>query len=178
MPDTSYCHAGSCCKGLARSPLNLSGELCLGKVGPALTGQVHAHPRSWKLPKPSHAHLRAGTDLEPQTLRIMHAHGRGGPGTPARLIRERYRKAAELSKVRGKLSCLLINDIDAGLGHFENTQVTVRPHFQDAGFRLQGLKASHGLHRMSEVHCLHGQSAPCRLITRSMLGAEAVLHAM
>ena len=46
-------------------------------------------------------------------------------GTPARLIRERYRKAAELAKVRGKLSCLLINDIDAGLGHFENTQVTV-----------------------------------------------------
>lgn len=28
-------------------------------------------------------------------------------------------------QVRGKLSCLLINDIDAGLGHFENTQVTV-----------------------------------------------------
>ena len=46
-------------------------------------------------------------------------------GTPARLIRERYRKAAELAKVRGKLSCLLINDIDAGLGHFESTQVTV-----------------------------------------------------
>ena len=39
--------------------------------------------------------------------------------------RERYRKAAELSRVRGKLSCLLINDLDAGLGHFANTQVTV-----------------------------------------------------
>eukprot|EP00884_Botryococcus_braunii_P014753 jgi/Botrbrau1/23279/Bobra.0102s0022.1 len=46
-------------------------------------------------------------------------------GTPGRLIRERYRRASELSKVRGKLSCLVINDIDAGLGHFENTQVTV-----------------------------------------------------
>ena len=44
-------------------------------------------------------------------------------GTPGRLIRERYRRAAELSRVRGKLSCLLINDIDAGLGRFENTQV-------------------------------------------------------
>lgn len=35
-------------------------------------------------------------------------------GTPAKMIRERYRKAAEMSKVRGKLTCLLINDIDAG----------------------------------------------------------------
>jgi hypothetical protein len=42
-----------------------------------------------------------------------------------RVPRERYRKAAELSRVRGKLSCLLINDLDAGLGHFKNTQVTV-----------------------------------------------------
>lgn len=46
-------------------------------------------------------------------------------GQPGRLIRERYRKAAELSKVRGKLSCLLINDLDAGVGRFENTQMTV-----------------------------------------------------
>jgi len=46
-------------------------------------------------------------------------------GEPGRLIRDRYRKAAEMSKVRGKLSCLLINDLDAGVGHFENTQLTV-----------------------------------------------------
>ncbi len=46
-------------------------------------------------------------------------------GEPGYMIRERYRKAAEMSKVRGKLSCLLINDIDAGLGHFGNTQITV-----------------------------------------------------
>lgn len=46
-------------------------------------------------------------------------------GTPGRMIRERYRKAAELSRVRGKLSCLLINDLDAGLGHFKATQTTV-----------------------------------------------------
>lgn len=44
-------------------------------------------------------------------------------GTPGKLIRERYRRAAEVSRVRGKLSCLLINDIDAGIGHFDNTQV-------------------------------------------------------
>ena len=46
-------------------------------------------------------------------------------GEPGRLIRERYRKAAELSRVRGKLSCLLINDLDAGVGRFDNTQHTV-----------------------------------------------------
>ena len=46
-------------------------------------------------------------------------------GYPGFMIRERYLKAAELSKVRGKLSCLLINDVDAGLGHYENTQITV-----------------------------------------------------
>ena len=28
-------------------------------------------------------------------------------------------------QVRGKMSCLLINDIDAGLGHFANTQVSI-----------------------------------------------------
>ena len=44
-------------------------------------------------------------------------------GQPGRLIRERYRKAAEMSKVRGKMSCLVINDLDAGIGRFGNTQV-------------------------------------------------------
>eukprot|EP00983_Pelagomonas_calceolata_P125928 1161255-Pelagomonas_calceolata.AAC.5 len=39
-------------------------------------------------------------------------------GTPGKLIRERYKKAGELSANRGKLSVLLINDIDAGLGEF------------------------------------------------------------
>lgn len=46
-------------------------------------------------------------------------------GTPGRLIRERYRRAAEMSKVRGKFSCLVINDLDAGIGIFKDTQVTV-----------------------------------------------------
>ncbi|GMH40586.1 hypothetical protein BSKO_08490 [Bryopsis sp. KO-2023] len=46
-------------------------------------------------------------------------------GTPGRMIRERYRKASEMSSVRGKLTCLLINDLDAGVGRFDNTQVTV-----------------------------------------------------
>lgn len=46
-------------------------------------------------------------------------------GKPGRLIRERYRKAADMGKVRGRLTALVINDIDAGLGHFANTQITV-----------------------------------------------------
>ena len=46
-------------------------------------------------------------------------------GTPGKMIRERYRKAAEMSRVRGKMTALFINDIDAGLGNFENTQATV-----------------------------------------------------
>lgn len=47
-------------------------------------------------------------------------------GDPVRLIRMRYREAAELVKVRGKMSVLLINDLDAGAGRFnQNTQYTV-----------------------------------------------------
>ena len=30
-----------------------------------------------------------------------------------------------MSRTRGKFSCLLINDLDAGIGHFKDTQVTV-----------------------------------------------------
>lgn len=46
-------------------------------------------------------------------------------GQPGRLIRERYKRAAEVCKNQGKLSCLMINDLDAGIGRFENTQCTV-----------------------------------------------------
>lgn len=46
-------------------------------------------------------------------------------GTPGKLIRERYRKAAEVVKNQGKMSCLIINDFDAGMIRFKNTQVTV-----------------------------------------------------
>lgn len=40
-------------------------------------------------------------------------------GDPSMLIRTRYRRAAEMSKINGKMSCLMINDIDAGLGRFD-----------------------------------------------------------
>lgn len=47
-------------------------------------------------------------------------------GDPARLIRLRYREAAELVRVRGKMAVLMINDLDAGAGRFDaTTQYTV-----------------------------------------------------
>ncbi|KAM3701823.1 hypothetical protein ACJW31_05G204500 [Castanea mollissima] len=46
-------------------------------------------------------------------------------GEPGRLIRERYRAASQVVQNQGKMSCLMINDVDAGLGRFGNTQMTV-----------------------------------------------------
>ena len=46
-------------------------------------------------------------------------------GEPGRLIRQRYRRAGEVVRVHGKMSCLIVNDIDAGLGWFKDTQQTV-----------------------------------------------------
>lgn len=47
-------------------------------------------------------------------------------GDPVRLIRTRYREAAEFIKVRGKMCVLLINDLDAGAGRVDKTtQYTV-----------------------------------------------------
>ncbi|MEL7071330.1 MAG: ribulose bisphosphate carboxylase small subunit [Cyanobacteria bacterium J06581_3] len=47
-------------------------------------------------------------------------------GDPARLVRMRYREAAELVRVRGCMAVLMINDLDAGAGRFDRmTQYTV-----------------------------------------------------
>ncbi len=47
-------------------------------------------------------------------------------GDPSRLIRLRYREAAELIKVRGKMTVLMINDLDTGAGRLDDrTQYTV-----------------------------------------------------
>ena len=47
-------------------------------------------------------------------------------GDPVRLLRTRYREAADLIKVRGKMCVLLINDLDAGAGRVDkSTQYTV-----------------------------------------------------
>nr|CAB3488538.1 unnamed protein product [Digitaria exilis] len=39
-------------------------------------------------------------------------------GEPGRLIRDRYRTASQVIQNQGKLSCLMINDLDAGVGRF------------------------------------------------------------
>ncbi|MDJ0734898.1 MAG: ribulose bisphosphate carboxylase small subunit [Nostocaceae cyanobacterium] len=54
-------------------------------------------------------------------------------GDPARLIRLRYRETAELIKVRGKMCVIMINDLDAGAGRFdESTQYTVNTQLVNA----------------------------------------------
>ncbi len=54
-------------------------------------------------------------------------------GDPARLIRLRYRECAEYIKVRGQISVLVINDIDAGAGRFDQaTQYTVNTQLVNA----------------------------------------------
>jgi ribulose bisphosphate carboxylase small subunit len=54
-------------------------------------------------------------------------------GDPARLIRLRYREAAELIKVRGQMVVLMINDLDAGAGRFDQgTQYTVNTQLVNA----------------------------------------------
>lgn len=68
----------------------------------------------------------ANTQHQPQCFVMLSSSGElesEVAGQPGRLLRERYRKAAELSRVRGKLSALMINDLDAGIGRFGNTQV-------------------------------------------------------
>nr|WP_019498615.1 AAA family ATPase [Pseudanabaena sp. PCC 6802] len=54
-------------------------------------------------------------------------------GDPARLIRVRYREAAELIRVRGKMCILLIEDLDAGAGRVDaSTQYTVNTQLVNA----------------------------------------------
>jgi ribulose bisphosphate carboxylase small subunit len=54
-------------------------------------------------------------------------------GDPARMLRLRYREAAELVRVRGKMAVLMINDIDAGAGRVdEYTQYTVNTQLVNA----------------------------------------------
>lgn len=71
-------------------------------------------------------------ELAYQRLGVEVVHISGGElespdaGDPARLIRLRYREAAELIRVRGKMAVLMINDLDAGAGRFDSTtQYTV-----------------------------------------------------
>ncbi|KAL9336766.1 hypothetical protein Peur_071254 [Populus x canadensis] len=57
----------------------------------------------------------------------------GNAGEPAKLIRQRYREAADIIKKRGKMCCLFINDLDAGAGRFGGTtQYTVNNQMVNA----------------------------------------------
>ncbi|NJK35906.1 MAG: AAA family ATPase [Oscillatoriales cyanobacterium SM2_2_1] len=54
-------------------------------------------------------------------------------GDPARLLRLRYREAAELIRVRGKMCALVIHDLDAGAGRVDaGTQYTVNTQLVNA----------------------------------------------
>jgi ribulose bisphosphate carboxylase small subunit len=54
-------------------------------------------------------------------------------GDSARLIRLRYRETAELIRVRGKMCVIMINDLDAGAGRFDQgTQYTVNTQLVNA----------------------------------------------
>ncbi|CAL9767369.1 unnamed protein product [Musa acuminata subsp. burmannicoides] len=56
----------------------------------------------------------------------------GNAGEPAKLIRQRYREAAEIIK-KGKMCCLFINDLDAGAGRLGGTtQYTVNNQMVNA----------------------------------------------
>ncbi|XP_030440825.1 ribulose bisphosphate carboxylase/oxygenase activase, chloroplastic-like isoform X1 [Syzygium oleosum] len=56
----------------------------------------------------------------------------GNAGEPAKLIRQRYREAADMIK-KGKMCCLFINDLDAGAGRFGGTtQYTVNNQMVNA----------------------------------------------
>uniref|UniRef100_A0A804NJ74 Ribulose bisphosphate carboxylase/oxygenase activase, chloroplastic n=1 Tax=Zea mays TaxID=4577 RepID=A0A804NJ74_MAIZE len=56
----------------------------------------------------------------------------GNAGEPAKLIRQRYREASDLIK-KGKMSCLFINDLDAGAGRMGGTtQYTVNNQMVNA----------------------------------------------
>jgi ribulose bisphosphate carboxylase small subunit len=54
-------------------------------------------------------------------------------GDPSRLLRLRYREAAEQIKVQGRMSVVFINDLDAGAGRFDSgTQYTVNTQLVNA----------------------------------------------
>lgn len=57
----------------------------------------------------------------------------GNAGEPAKLIRQRYREAADIIQKKGKMCCLFINDLDAGAGRMGGTtQYTVNNQMVNA----------------------------------------------
>ncbi|KAL5125376.1 Ribulose bisphosphate carboxylase/oxygenase activase 1, chloroplastic [Glycine soja] len=74
-------------------------------------------------------------NLVPSTHPIMMSAGElesGNAGEPAKLIRQRYREAADMIK-KGKMCALFINDLDAGAGRLGGTtQYTVNNQMVNA----------------------------------------------
>eukprot|EP00892_Ulva_mutabilis_P004562 jgi/Ulvmu1/2478/UM137_0003.1 len=87
--------------------------LILGIWGPKGTGKTFQTELSFKKMKVEPIVMSAG-ELESVVA-----------GQPGYLIRKRYRLAADMSKARGIMSALLVNDLDAGIGRHGDTQVTV-----------------------------------------------------
>lgn len=57
----------------------------------------------------------------------------GNAGEPAKLIRQRYREAADIIRKKGQMCCLFINDLDAGAGRMGGTtQYTVNNQMVNA----------------------------------------------
>lgn len=78
-------------------------------------------------------------DLTFERMGVEVVHISGGElespdaGDPARLLRLRYREAAELVRVRGRMAVVMINDLDAGAGRFDaGTQYTVNTQLVNA----------------------------------------------
>lgn len=75
--------------------------------------------------------------LEKMGVEVTHISGgeleSPDAGDPARLLRLRYRETAELIKVRGQMCVIMINDLDAGAGRFDQgTQYTVNTQLVNA----------------------------------------------
>jgi ATP-dependent 26S proteasome regulatory subunit len=73
--------------------------------------------------------------VKPHCSPIMMSAGElesGNAGEPAKLIRQRYREAADIIR-KGKMCCLFINDLDAGAGRMGGTtQYTVNNQMVNA----------------------------------------------
>jgi hypothetical protein len=80
-----------------------------------------------------------------------------------------------LSKVRGKLSCLVINDLDAGIGRFGNTQVGCEWGCcdQKGGFVGSSLRALLGQWIGGLCLGVGLRDTPCSLFTLSLAAASS-----
>ena len=97
----------------AKPPLNGEVPLVLGVWGPKGAGKSYNLELCLRALNATSVIMSAG-ELEDSLA-----------GVPGRTIRERYRSASRAASNAGVLSCLVINDVDAGAGAFKSTQNTV-----------------------------------------------------